>query len=780
MLRHRKPGLPAGFGVELPFRFLKIPASVNKSSSRFQTLGIGLVLGMVTVALYLPCLKHGFVAYDDQQYVTENPQVQAGLSLKGLGWAFGYHAGNWHPLTWISHMLDCQVFGARAGGHHFTNVLLHTANTLLLFLVLRRLTQATWRSAAVAALFAWHPLHVESVAWIAERKDVLSGFFWMLTLLAYTRYAEEIRAAGSKAPRYYVVALVLFGLGLASKPMVVTLPCVLLLLDYWPLRRLKLRELPGARVLIEKVPFFALSVAGCLLTLAAQQPALVSTAGLPIPQRLAHTLLSYLHYIQVLFLPRNLAVYYPYQKEMTPWEILSAAAVLLVLSVGVVRFAARRPYLLVGWLWFLGTLVPVIGLIQVGDQAWADRYSYLPSIGLLIAVVWGVIDLAEPTLAWRRLLVSVSIGVGAAMLVATTIQLGYWKNTRTLFERAAQVTPENPLAITLLGSLLAQEGKLDAAMEHYQRALRLQPAFPEAHFFLANALEQQGKLVEAVAEYQKALWFKPTQEQTHIFLGIALAKQGRNDEAIAHYTAALKLNPDSPVAHNNLARVLHSQGRLVDAAEHYQAALALDPKLALAHNNLGILLLQQGKPGDGTLHLRAALRLNPTNSETQFNLARALNQQGHWDEAAELFARTIGNRSSDPQAHYEFAVALGHLGKTREAMAHYASALLIQPDFPNALNGLSWILATAGDEAFRNGTEAVRMAERAVELTGRNDPEMLRTLAAAYAEEGKFSEAVTTAQAARNLAERRNRAELARECLRMAEQFRLSKPWREG
>jgi tetratricopeptide (TPR) repeat protein len=315
-------------------------------------------------------------------------------------------------------------------------------------------------------------------------------------------------------------------------------------------------------------------------------------------------------------------------------------------------------------------------------------------------------------------------------------------------------------------------------MAYYQTALRYQPAFPEAHFFMGDALDEQGKLDEAIAEYQKALWFRPTQEQTHIFMGIALAKQKKYDEAMAHYNAALKLNPDSAVAQNNLARILHTQGRLDEAVEHYNAALEIDPKLALAHNNLGILLIQKGKLTEGTVQLREARRLNPTNSETLLNLAFALNQQQQWPEAAELFSKTVRGDLPDPKAHYEFAVALAHLKRTREAMSQYANALLIQPDFPDALDGLAWILSTDANPDFRNGTEAVKMSERACELAGRQDPVKLKTLAAAYAETGRFGEATNTLRTAKDLAAKANRQELVKECSLMLEHFERSESWR--
>jgi tetratricopeptide (TPR) repeat protein len=762
-----------------------------------RTRLICLALGLITMAVFAPSLTHAFLGYDDQQYVTENPQVLAGLTGHGVVWAFGRHAGNWHPLAWLSHMLDCQLYGLKPAGHHLTNVLLHVANTLLLFLILNRMTGALWRSALVAALFAWHPLHVESVAWVAERKDVLSAFFWMLTLWAYARYVEvqslksKIQSPGADTPRstlhasrYYLLSLCFFSLALMSKPMAVTLPFVLLLLDYWPLRRFQLSTLASQpailrRLVWEKIPCFALAAVACVLTITAQQPAMVSTAGLRISQRLEHALVAYAHYLGALFVPRHMAVYYPYEKVVPAAEVVLAGVVLAVVSALVIRLAARRPYLATGWLWFLGTLVPVIGLVQVGDQAWADRYTYLPSVGLFIAVVWGVAELAGKSQAGRVFLRWLAGAVGLAALVGTSAQLRYWKDTRTLFEHAAQVTRNNPLATTLLGTLLAKEGKLDQAIEYYRTALRYAPGFPEAHFYLGNAFDQQGKLEAAIAEYNRALWFKPTQEQAHILLGAALAKQGKLDQATAHYLTAIKLNAQSAVAHNNLAKLLHTQGRLDDAIAHYSAALEADPGSAQAHNNFGILLLQQGRLAEGAAQLREALRLKPGDPEAQVNLAQALAQQEQWSQAADLFAKTVTAATADPHVHCQYAVALAHLQRTREAMSHYASALLLQQDLPAALDGLSWILATDPNPGIRNSTQAVSMSERACELTGRKDPAMLKTLAAAYAEAGRFPESMATAQAAHDLAAQAARKGLADECLLLLERFKAAQPWRQ-
>ena len=798
---------------------------------------ICLALGLITLGVFAPSLSHEFLAYDDQAYVTENPHVQAGLTWPGVRWAFrSYAASNWHPVTWLSHMLDCQLYGLRPAGHHLTNLLLHTANTLLLFLVLNRMTGAMWRSASVAALFAWHPLHVESVAWVAERKDLLGAFFWLLTLWTYARYtkvrtpksapktpepapiithhasritfhASRITSHASRITHhvspYYPLSLLFFALGLMSKPMVVTLPFVLLLLDYWPLRRMApfgmgdaaSQETEGpatrtswTRLLAEKVPFLALSVIACILTVRAQQGthSVVSMAGLPFSRRIPHVLVAYAHYLGAMAVPRHLAAHYPYPTATPAAALAAAVVVLALLSLLAFRFARSRPYLLVGWLWYLGTLVPVIGLVQVGDQAWADRYTYLPLIGIFLALVWGAGDLAQEkwvgghrTKVARAVLGGVAVVLGLGLLAGTWLQLRYWKNTRSLFARAAEVTRHNARAITVLGSLLAKEGKLSEAMGLYAEALRYKPDNPEAHFFLGNALEQQGKLDEAVAEYSQALWFKPLQEKTRLALGVALAKQKRFEEAAGHYRAALAINPESAIAHNNLARLLHTQGRLDEAIEQYSAALKLEPRLAQAHNNLGVVLIQKGRLTDGAAHLQEAARLNPADGESQYNLALALNQQEKWDQAAAIFSRLAPGRPNDANLYYQFGLALAHLQRRREAMSRYAHGLLIQPDFPDALDRLAWILSTAPKAEFRNGEEAVQMAERACELTGHKQPRLVATLAAAYAEAGRFPEAVSTAEQARNLAVGAGQKETTVEYSALLEAIRSGTPWRE-
>ena len=769
---------------------------MNNGGSSFRLrLAVCAGLALITLAIYSPVLTHGFLIYDDQQYVTTNPQVRAGLRWHGIVWAFTtFYASNWHPLTWISHMLDCQLYGLNPLGHHLTNLLLHTANTALLFLFLNRATGALWRSALVAGLFAWHPLHVESVAWIAERKDVLSAFFFLLTIGAYVRYAEKsvisdqwsvVWKKGRAA--WYCGALAFFALGLLSKPMLVTVPFVLLLLDYWPLMRgaraeARMVKLIGA-LLLEKVPFFVLAGLVCVLTVLAQGRAysIVSNAALPLSTRMGHAAISYAHYVGATFGPRRLAAYYPYESKEPVSEIMLACGFLVLITVMAVWFAKRRPYLLVGWLWFLGMLVPVIGLVQVGDQAWADRYTYLPLIGIFMAVVWEGAQLLDEKIAnpkaRGRFAAVASAAVALPLLGMTWHQVGYWKSSRSLFEHAAAVTENNAKAITLLGSLLAEEGKLDEARSYYARALAYDSRNPQAHYSLGKLLEREGKLNEAITEYEHALWFKPLREETHIRIGMLLAKQNRSSEAAAQYQAALDFNPQSAAALNNLARLLHTEGRSDEAIEKYSSALKIDPGLAEAHNNLGVLLLQKGKISEGVAQLREALRLKRSDPETEYNLAMGLNQQSQWNEAALLFARIAPARPQDANLYCEYGLALSNLGRTREAMRCYAHALLIQPDLPAALDRLAWILVTDPDPSIRNGAEALPMAQRAYELTGMKDAEKLLTLAAAYAENGRFAEAAETVKKTEQLPKMNQPFNSMAQ--RMLEAFRSEKPWRE-
>lgn len=530
---------------------------------------VSLLLIVAAVGAYWAVQNHDFVNYDDNLYVTENHHVQAGLTWEGIIWAFTTtHASNWHPLTWVSHMLDCEIWGLYAGGHHLSNLLFHILNTLLLFVVLERMTGALWRSACVAALFALHPLNVESVAWVAERKNVLSTFFWMITMWAYVRYIE--RPGFSR----YLSVLLLFALGLMSKPMLVTLPFILLLMDYWPLGRFQMEQSGDAdipqsnkfkstgyqralvlRLIREKTPLFVLAAVSGVVTFLAQQRggAMASLDSLPIDVRIANALVSYVSYMGKMIWPQRLAVFYSHDGMLPMWQIAGAVLFLVCVSVLVIRAALRCPYLTGGWLWYVGTLVPVIGLVQVGAQSMADRYAYVPLIGLFIMIVWGV---AELTARWsyRRLVLATFTGVVLSTLVVCTLmQVSHWRNCIELFKHTLDVTGDNYVAHTCVGVALAEQGRLKKAVAHYYEALKIAPDLAITHNDLALALAEQGRLEEAVTHFCQAVRIKPDYAEAHNNLGTVLHRLGRLEDAIAHYSEALRIEPDHTNARRNLS-----------------------------------------------------------------------------------------------------------------------------------------------------------------------------------------------------------------------------------
>ena len=491
---------------------------MDKRSGRYWVFCIYLVLVLTTITVFWRVCNYGFVNYDDNDYVAQNPQVIAGMTRESVVWAFTTaHSSNWHPLTWLSHMLDCQLFGLDAGWHHLTNLLLHIVNTLLLFYVLKKMTGALWRSAFVAAVFALHPLHVESVAWISERKDVLSSLFWMLTMVAYLGYIKRPNAGR------YLLTLFVFALGLMAKPMLVTLPFVLLLLDYWPLGRIQLgmdsnpksataRWQVVYRLICEKIPFFPLSVISSIVTFLVQQNtgAVVAREAFPLIFRIVNTPIFYLTYIAKMIWPSRLAVFYPHPVDkFSMWQAVLGALLLLGISIWVICLARSRRYLLVGWLWYLGTLVPVIGLVQVGAQGVADRYTYLPLIGIFIMVAWGVGELLAKW-RFRRIVLGISAGlVLAVLLICTRMQVRYWQNSAALFEHALKVTSSNYVAHFCLADYLREQGSPDKAVTHFTKALQIRPDYAEAHGNLGYVLAYQGKLGEAIAHLTEALRLKP-------------------------------------------------------------------------------------------------------------------------------------------------------------------------------------------------------------------------------------------------------------------------------
>jgi hypothetical protein len=537
------------------------------------------LLVLTILVVFWQGVKNDFTNFDDNQYVTENQHVQAGLTWKNLVWAFTTtHSVNWHPLTWLSHMLDCQLYGLNPAGHHLTSVLLHSASTVLLFLVLQWITGGRWRSAFVAALFAVHPLHVESVAWVAERKDVLSGFFWMLTLGAYACYVN--RPTLSR----YLLTLLCFVLSILAKPMAVTLPFVLLLLDYWPLNRLTLNRQVhdkaslvdkeflsptsdrwfATNVVIERLPFLVIAALASIVTFFIQHSsgAAKSLIQYPLTERITNALVSYASYLGKMIWPQNLAVFYPHPgQSLTMWQVALAGLLLLVVSAVVIRAGRRHPYLPVGWFWYVGTLVPVIGLIQAGDQGMADRYTYIPLIGVFIIISWGVSEFVKNWRHGRIVLALTASTLLLALSICTLLQIRYWKNDITLFTHALEVTENNFVAHNNLGAALARQGKLKDSIPHFIEALRIFPEYERAHFNLGLARDKQGEIDEAIFHFTEALKIKPDYPEAHNGLGVALARQGRLEEAIVHFKAALQLQPDNGNARANLDHAIDLVGK---------------------------------------------------------------------------------------------------------------------------------------------------------------------------------------------------------------------------
>jgi tetratricopeptide (TPR) repeat protein len=591
----------------------------------------------ITWFVFGQTLRHDFVNFDDHVYVYENPLVVRGLSTEGIIGAFTQtHALNWHPLTTLSHMLDCQLYGLKAGGHHLTNVILHTISVLLLFLVLKQLTGALWQSAVVAALFAIHPLHVESVAWVAERKDVLSAVFFVLTLAAYARYARA-----PSIPRYLLVAL-LFACGLMSKPILVTLPFVLLLLDYWPLSRLEAQKSEAGsrlrRLIAEKLPLFALSTCSCLVTLFTQRQGPNPIDQLPFLWRLNNTFVSYVTYIGQMLWPVRLAVFYPHPNDRLPLlEVTMAIAFLVGVSLLVIYLRRTKPYLITGWFWYLGMLVPVIGLVQVGEQAHADRYTYLPQIGLYILIAWSVGDLLlESTSRARRALV----GIAAAIIIVSLSarargQTSYWKNSETLWNHTLAVTSDNDVAHNNLGFVFLRRGELDKAILEFQAALDIRSRSTQTHYNLGAALIQNNMgnafarkqlLDEAIDHLQEAVRLRPDYADAYFNLGTVLFQQGRIDQAIAQWRKALAIRPTDAEAHRNVASALRRQGNVQEAIAEYEQALNITPEDGVSLNNLAWILATSSDASmrDGARSVTLAVKAVQSSGGKDPNFVRTL------------------------------------------------------------------------------------------------------------------------------------------------------------
>jgi tetratricopeptide (TPR) repeat protein len=684
---NRRGGQSNGHPIARPKRY-RIPD---------VTIGIYLLLAAISLAVFGQTIRYGFVNFDDDLYVYDAHIIKAGLTIDGIAAAFiTPHARNWHPLTTISHMLDCQLYGLNSGGHHVTNTLLHTLATLLLFRVLQQMTGAVWKSALVAALFAVHPLHVESVAWISERKDVLSAVFFFLMLSAYARYA--------RAPsiwRYLLVAG-LFAAGLMSKPMLVSAPVILLLLDYWPLGRMRSQESEVrsrksearshwpvvGRLVLEKIPLLVLSAGSCAITFLVQKRATGAIPPLPLLWRMENAVASYMIYIWKTFWPTRLAVFYPHPNNTLPvWGIAAAVGFLLAITIAAIALRGKRPYLFTGWFWYLVMLVPVIGLVQVGEQGYADRYTYLPHVGLFLLAVWGIADV---TASWRPVL-QIAAATGVVIVIglacAAFIQTSYWRNSEILWTHALAVTSDNDFAHNNLGYLLVDQGELDDGISHFEAASRIRSRKTDRHYNAGSAFVEMN-------------------------LADALARKGQSDEAMVHYNQAMKLEPNYADAYYNRGNILFAKGRIEEAIADWEKTLQLQPNDFNAHTCLANALLRQGL--------------------------------------------------------------------VKDAIAHYETALALAPDDPHSRNNIAWVLATSSDASIRDGTRAVDFAQQAVALSGGREPQFLRTLAAAYAESGRFSEAIVAAQQAAAIANMQGKTKLANNLARDLVLYRGNLPLQQS
>jgi tetratricopeptide (TPR) repeat protein len=697
----------------------------------------------------------GFVNFDDEDYVYRNPAISQGLGPWSVEWAFTHLvSANWHPLTMLAHMVDCRLYGLWPGGHHLTNVLLHSICAVLVFVALVEMTGARWRSGFVAAIFAIHPLRAESVAWVSELKDVLSGVFFMLTLWAYARYVRQ-RSAGR-----YAAVMLWYVMALLSKPMVVTLPFVLLLLDWWPLKRVKaIGEL--AALAVEKWPLFLLSALSCAATVLAQRQAIQPVARYPLWLRLEDAAVGYAAYVEKLVWPSGLAALYPMRPGGWPWwELIGSVLILGGLSAGAWAVRRSQPWVLVGWLWYLGMLVPVIGLVQVGEQAYADRYTYLPEIGLCMGGVWAAAEWAGAVQGGRVALGAAGAGILAALLVAAYYQAGYWRNSETLWTHTLECTRDNYVAHQNLGNALLKQGRIDEAIPQFREALRINPEYTLARDNLGAALSRQGRAQEAVAQYRESLETDPNDSEAWNNIGMVLLQQGRIDEAAARFREAVRINPEYGDAHYNLAVALEQKGEGAEAIEQYQRALEANPSFPEAYNNLGGLLEGSGHPDEAIGCYQKALEVDGRDAEAWNNLGGALVSKGDLDKGMADLQKALEIKPAYAEAHYNLGVAYRQKGEPGEAIAEYEKALEDKADFAGAQGELAYLLAVCRDGRLRDGVKAEQLAKRADQLAGGANPVVLGTLAAAYAEEGRFEEAKQTVQRAIEVAQAQGNAGL--------------------
>jgi tetratricopeptide (TPR) repeat protein len=749
---------------------------------------------LCTLTAYAPICANGFVNYDDDEYVIDNREVQQGLGISSCIWTLtSFAAGNWHPLTWISLEADHDLYGLDPQGYHLTNLFLHTATTVMLFLTLSSMTAMLGPSAVVAACFALHPLHVESVAWIAERKDVLCAFFWVLGVSAYSRYAAEPTVL-----RYLVLTIV-FVCGLAAKPMMVTFPCALLLLDYWPLGRLNLfgfglQDTDKGKAwprIVEKAPLFAIALVDVTLTLLAQYQggAIVSINRLPLGVRLSNALAAYAIYLGHALWPIGLVAFYPHwQSWQSSVQSLVQGAALGIATILLSYYGRRRGYLITGWFWYLGTLVPTLGLVQVGLQSMADRYTYIPLIGIFIMVAWSGAEVIDHWPAASAPIVIVTFAALIAGWSLTRSQVIHWHDSIALWDQCLAITSDNPVAHNNLGRALVETGSTDLAQKHFQEAVRLRPDYPEALNNLGSLAAQRGELQEAIAHYRAAIDAQPRFAQAHVNLGNALLRVSEPQGALIQFMMALQidphlaegyaglgqafillgkledgqralemaieLNPANGDAHNNLALVLKRLGKNQESLGHFRRAVQLDPENAQAHFNFAALLVQVQQLNEAEKHFHKAAQLCPQDADAWQKLGLVLSMEGRDAEAAPLLKKAM---SIDPKLavlHYDLAFTLHELGQTTAADEEYRRALALDPTVATRMRQEAWRLATHPDAQVRNGKLALRLARQVCQATSNHDAQSFDTLAAALAEIGRFDDAQAATQDAISLTKR--------------------------
>lgn len=738
-------------------------------------ISAGLVL--LVLAAFEPLRHNAFVAFDDNDYITSNLHVKSGLTWESVKWAFtSRRAANWHPLTWLSHMVDIELFGLNPLGHHLHNLLLHTASTVLLFWLLSKMTGAIWPSAFVAMAFGIHPLRVESVAWASERKDVLSMLFFLLTIAVYLYYIKR------PGVLRYSLVMVCFALGLMAKPMLVTLPIVLVLLDIWPLERTQTISRQAIRksilyLITEKIPMLLLVIASCAVTYTVQKTG-GSVNAISLQTRILNALSSYIAYLGKIFWPRNLAVLYPYPGPNYPlWPSLAALILLIVLSGIAFYCYSRKSWFFTGWFWYVITLVPVIGLIQVGNQSIADRYTYLPSVGILILLAWSAAQLSS---AWRhqKMIMGILVAIAAAgMLAGTRNQLRYWKDSFSLFEHTLAITQYNPVIHNNLGWALMNQGNETKAFEHIQKALQFSPGFCDANINMATLLLKRKEYDKAMDYLHKVLKAKPNNFQANYIMALSFIDLKRYDQAAQYLLAALKNTRDNPDAYYYMGIILDTQNKKTEAINAYQQAIQLNPNHYLAINDLGVLKYQHNSLDEAVDYFRRSISIEPNYVQAYSNLALVLQNQNRFQEAVSLNLKALELEPNNPDTWYNLGVCQQAVDNIPGALISYRQVLQFDPNSVTALNNLAWILAASPDDHIRKPAEAVLLADKLERLSHPENSDILDTLAAAYASDRQFKQAIETAQKAIDLANAAGQKEKAGDISRRLQYYKTEKPW---